>query len=465
MALLAKATCAQEEEIWEFSPYRVQVWVALEQTPELTSRLSDQIIRTIEWQADVADIAVWRVDAELAPAEYRSEIVYGLEQMTIADETDEADPRLQGDKSIFVSVSLTPGGYRIQARQLDCRYRQWSPVIERTTLQIDRIPFEAAVAMRQSFRPIVQIEKVQGKEAQVRVRAGGLVLTESSPGWIGDDAILHPVIRRNDRVGKIKEGGMQPLPWTLLTIERRERQSTLYCDTHSAMRYPLAGRTSMRVQRVAIVVRPTAEFSVLNTISQGKKSSKPLSGYEVYSRTPDSEESELLGLTDWRGSIVVPKHETSPLRTLYVKSGARLLARLPMVPGAENGLLAELPDDDHRLGAEAVVNGLENLFLDLIARQQVLASEIREAIQEKDLDEADKKLAELRKVEDRSKFTMRLDLQHQALKKRNPVDGDKVDRLFLDLRNILGSHLNPNLPSELKREIEAARGGARPPTS
>jgi hypothetical protein len=36
----------RSQELWEYSPYRVRVWIALEPNPQFTDRLFQQIQRT-----------------------------------------------------------------------------------------------------------------------------------------------------------------------------------------------------------------------------------------------------------------------------------------------------------------------------------------------------------------------------------------------------------------------------------
>ena len=55
-----------------------------------------------------------------------------------------------------------------------------------------------------------------------------------------------------------------------------------------------------------------------------------MTGYEVFVKGIEDKPTELLGVTDWRGSIEVPRGDV-PVRTLYVKNGNQLLARLPLV--------------------------------------------------------------------------------------------------------------------------------------
>ena len=71
----------QAEDIWEYSPYRVQVWVALGDSAALTERLEQQVIRRVKWQAEIVDQSAWRVEATRAPEVWRQPILSQLSEM------------------------------------------------------------------------------------------------------------------------------------------------------------------------------------------------------------------------------------------------------------------------------------------------------------------------------------------------------------------------------------------------
>ncbi len=95
----------------------------------------------------------------------------------------------------------------------------------------------------------------------------------------------------------------------------------------------------------------------------------------------ESNPSLRLGLTDWRGMIDIEQSDL-PLRLIYVKNGAHLVARIPVVPGYQPLETVPLPSDDKRLEAEAFVKGMESTVMDLVARREILAARIRRRIAE-----------------------------------------------------------------------------------
>ena len=112
----------------------------------------------------------------------------------------------------------------------------------------------------------------------------------------------------------------------------------LQCEVLSAMRNPLAGRSSASVEKLALLVRPRGSETRAALVAPKET---PLGPWRVTRSLPkqplpkESEEKNValrLGLTDWRGIIDVPPDEL-PLRLIYVKNGTHLIARLPVVPG------------------------------------------------------------------------------------------------------------------------------------
>ena len=109
-----------------------------------------------------------------------------------------------------------------------------------------------------------------------------------------------------------------------------------------AIRHYFLYRT--RLERLALVVRPRYEATRLVLRSRSEPT-KPLVGYEIYRTTGSDEPSQLLGLTDSGGAIVLPRGE-GELETLVVKNGRQLLARLPLIAGQQETLTARIVDDD-----------------------------------------------------------------------------------------------------------------------
>jgi hypothetical protein len=453
------ASTVSGQTSWEYSPYQIQIWVALSPGPELAESLHDELARTIVEHSDIVAAAAWDVQVSKPPPRIHGDMLVALEAITVDRVAAESVDILQADKLVLLVVNSTPDGFHVQARELDCRARTWSALVERSFRQPAQITREAFAAVTAAFAPLIRVEKTKDKTAQARLRAGGLIVRQPSPALVAPGDVLQVVVRNNDRLGEPRPGGIQVLPWTYLQVVQR-RLPHVECAIYSGMRSPISARGSFRTENLALRVEPLTSSTELKLVSRSEPP-RPLSGYEVHAQDPGSEHSQLLGQTDWRGGLEVPRADQR-LRVLYIKNGGQLLARLPMVPGFEPQQTATLIDDDLRLEAEGVLKGFQSTFMDLIARRQVMALRIRKYIADKNYAEAEKLIGELRTLDAKYDLGPQLDRQQQRFTSSDRRVQSKVDALFNDTRGLLAKYLDTRLPSQLTEELRTAQQTAAP---
>lgn len=448
----------QAQATWEYTPYSIKVWMAFDTAAELTAGLAKRIETAIVERSWVVAGAAWRAQAVPCPAGLALDAARHPEWITAeAVKTAAPETLKDDDQLLLLSVRDELTGLAITARELNCRTRMWQPAVTRHVTQPARVADEAFAALVDAFVPFGRIESSKGKEAIVRVRAAGLILDDRSPARLAERDVLLPIIRRNDRLGEPLANGIQSAAWTFLTVTGR-RGLQLQCEVHSGMTSPLGGRSTTRTVRLALLAKPRLEATELAVQTQGDKPS-PLGGYEVYSKPPDSEDAELLGVTDWRGRIAITK-KPNPLQVLYVRNGGRLLARLPVVPGMEPLVTAQVPDDDPRLFAEGYVKGLQNRVMDLVARRELYLARFRRLLQKKEFDQAKALLEEFRALETRSDLARQLDQQEQRVKSPDRRVQARIDQLFTDTRQLILKFLDPRTTNQLADELlRAQRSG------
>ena len=463
-------TDEREEAAWEYRPYQVLVWIVNDHGAMLEAA-NPRLLDELDWRCQLADPSGWRVRIENAPAPW-SKRLQGTTDFApwttdiILSARTAAGPRL--DKLIIVQVSENLGLVSTEVQELDLKTELWGPRIEATA---DVASLGAAVyeGVANAFMPLTRIDRIQELEVLARVRASGIawvpdedengqlvmVPNQGSPVWVRDDEILLPVILRKDRLGNISD--ITPVEHTYLWIEERSGPH-LRCDTIAMQRAPLGGRSGGRTERMALCVRSPNRPTVLQLVSNDKEP-EPLRDLKVLSRHPGMEEgvpSEVLGKSDWRGQITVPPHE-SGLRILLVQSGRRPLAQVPIVPGLHGTLSARMPNDERRLYAEGIVKGYQNELSDLLARRLILGTLIESALARKDLETAEAKLAELRRVEDSKRFNTRLNLE-----KKNLLQGDErqkgfILQMFDELETLSNQYLDSQRVAELSRMVREAQ--------
>jgi hypothetical protein len=449
---------ARGQAAWEYTPYQVRVWIALEETPQLPDELVPSLAEFLTRRAESVRGAVWQLEAQAAPAAIRSELLSGLESLTAERLAAVAKDGLSGDKLYLAAIRVAPQGFDLALREVDSRSRQLGPVARGSAASLDLLPTVLWDLIAAEFTPLVRIERVTDDQVVARLRAGGLVIDPASTALVQPGAVLRPVIRRNDRTGQpAKVGGINAVPWTLMRVEQRSN-SLLECKVFSGYRGAIPSRGGARTDRLALLVRPRFERTSL-VLESRSASKKRLAGYEVSSRLPEETDPVPLGATDSFGTLDL-RSEGGGLRMLYVKNGRQLLARLPIVPGQAEQLVASLADDEGRLQAEGFVMALQSRAIDLVARRQIIAARLRARLKDGKIDEAQTLLEDFRKLETRIDLSRSLDEAKQGLVAGDRVTQARIDKLFADAGKLLAvKQLSDELLNELTRELAAAKGG------
>lgn len=474
------ANALHAQEAYEYTPYRVKIWLATDHAASLGDAMVTRIQQGLLAQAEVAAGAAWRVTCERAPESLRPSILTSLDLLTVSDVMSADEQADTFDKIMLVGVAPAVDGMRVVAREFDGQILFMGRTIQDTYHQPDFLTLGIFQTMTAAFSPVARIEDSRGKSATVRVKAGGLIVSESNPCYIQQGDVLQAIIKQSDRKGKTKN--VEPVPWTFLNVE--ESTDTMVgelhkfplvfnCQVNTAGRNQLQGRGTARVQRFGMLVRARGTTTTLRLV--GNTDSIPLEGYEVFGKSPitvegETNNAELLGRTDWRGVIEIAQDPEFPLRLIYVKNGSFLLARLPIVPGLDAEILAPLTNDDKRLEAEAFVKGIESTVMDLVARRAIIAARFRRRVQEfakaKNKEEEDKKLADAKELLDqftamttRSQLDELITSRQGSLASRNPQEKKRIDNMLGGARSLLSTFLDDELGSALAREYRAAVEG------
>ncbi len=477
-ALLPERAAAQSS--WEYSPYQMQVWLTVGPAAELDDSFGAALRQSLLQRADAVVGACWKLTIGPPPAKIAADVALDVALVSTQDVEELAHEMLvRSDKLMLMNVSANPREYVIRVRELDCRTRHFGPVIERRVRQPDCLAAESFAALVEAFAAVVRIEQGEVKHLVVRLRAGGLILDPNSPAYISAGQILQPIVRKNDRLGQYTR--IDVVEWTFLQVMDRNKTNpnVLNCYVHSAMRSPIRGRGGSRREQYALAIRPTHGSTQLVVEAQVRSTETPypLPGLEVYSKlpstdpTPQTPEEQLaaakknpavlLGYTDWRGAKTIEPYE-QPLRIVYLKNGGQLLRRLPIVPGLDAQLVAQVPDDDPRLQAEGYIRGFHGELMDLVAQRQILAALIKKRIEDGKTDEAKTLLSDFRALPSRNNMLSKLnDAQRRQKVSPNKYVQGRIDTLYADTKTMLTNYLDPTLTSQLTSLVNRAeQGGA-----
>ncbi len=451
------ATAAEEPVVaYQYSPYKVRVWIGFSQRPELTSSLMRSLIKKIANRGDSLAHAAWRLEVEPAPASARGPISLDLEQLTYEQMLACDETLVAIDKLILLSVDADAQGFLLRARELDTRMQYFGPLATRRAADIRLVPEEGYRASAWAFSPVGKVEKAKGKSATLRIRAGGLILRPENPAAMDVGSVLAPVIRRNNRYGKPRKNGITAPPWTYIVGQEHIR-TRLECLVMSGVRSPISGRSGRKTEKVGILVRPPSGTTQLRLVAR-KTPHGPLVGYDIYEKAAQDGKPLYVGRTDWRGVLDIGQGDTT-MRVLYVKNGDRLLARLPLVPGERASVEAQVPNDDERLAVVGFVTGLQSSIVDLVAQREVLAVRIRKEIAKSQLDKAQKLMEKFRALPTPDDLSRKLE-QQRSLRRQEATDKrsqERVDKLYGETRALLAKYLSGNMAATLSAELLKAK--------
>ncbi len=249
------------------------------------------------------------------------------------------------DKLFFVSIGMHGDEFTWQVRELDCPMQFLGPVFDARCTAWSYLPRLLTSTTVKAFAPVARVEDADARTADLRLRAGGLLVDPSNPAGLVIGDVLQPIVRRDDRNGI--PALLEPLPWTFAAITASDGVK-MAANVYTYSGGPgLQGRKNRRTQRVLLKVRPKYEHSDIRLAVRGEGS--PQSGCFVYQRDLVTDDFTLLGRTDWRGQFRLPLPQQNSdflpdaVRTqrLMEKKKAEELAVL----AEQNGAASEVPLD------------------------------------------------------------------------------------------------------------------------
>jgi hypothetical protein len=330
--------------------------------------------------------------------------------------------------------------------------------IRRETRQDEALSEQVFTILCQTVAPIAQFELAANDEKHVvlKPRGAALLRTDSGESWTRPGEVFLPIFRRTTRGGQLVEKGIQVVPWTFLQVVEGKDQNTT-AQILSGTRRPFGIRRQGRVEQVAIALRSDPGDTVLKIRSR-VTADKPLVGREVYAQADPKKPNELvrIGSTNRDGKLEVPPAK-SRVRTLLIKNGGHLLARLPVVPGAQPEVDVPLPDDDARLAAETLLASLREDLIDVVARRNILMARVRQKIKAKDFAAAQKLLGEINELPGHTQFSLEITTAARRMRSDDPQIQSRIDQLFQGTQAALAQYLDLRPISELNNELRAAQ--------
>ncbi|QDT02443.1 hypothetical protein K227x_08200 [Rubripirellula lacrimiformis] len=360
------------------------------------------------------------------------------------------------DKVFIVRVTMNDMQNDVDVVELDTLMRFFGPVASVPVAANESVGEAVGRGLVKAFAPVVRIDDAGQKTAAGLLRASGLIVQDDSPALIHEGDVLQPMTRKNDRNNNPIMIG--PIDWAYLLVTEYEDR-TAKMEFYAGRAGGLQGRKNNRTFRTALKARAFGDQTQLRLHAQGD-TNFPLIGYEIYEKELKSKDMTFIGRTDWNGRLMVQQTD-APLRLMYVKNGGAVLARLPMVPGLDAKVVADLRGDDLRLQAEAYIRGVQNSIIDLVAVRELYKARIRMRLQNGQMDQAEDLMEALRNQPSNEKLSNDMGKKQAVflsmLGPRSSNQKSMIDQMFITTRELLSKHINPVLVRELEGDLIKAR--------
>jgi hypothetical protein len=449
------AAAAESGTFWDQQPYRIRVTLAIDAPGDLSDQLAAELPAYLERRAEASIGPVWRLHTDVATGAFRARALRDVDSLASKDlpKSDSADS--PDDKRIVLVVRATPWGYELAGREYDSYLDRWGQTLHASTRQTDAVAEQLFTHLERVVTPLAQFHLDPTNDRQVILlpRGASLPRTGSDVQWAAEGDVFLPVFRRTTREGEMVAGGSQVVPWTFIELSRVAAQQGTG-RVQSGTTRPFSIRQRGRIEQVAVALRVDPGETVVRLRSRTDKE-KPLVGYQVFEQNSGEHDTQLVGSSDDAGEVRVGPGKT-PVQLLYVKSGGELLARVPMVPGAETTIDVPLPDDDLRLAAAARLAALREDLIDLVARRNIFIARVHQQIEDKNYPQAKQLLETLDELPSRAQFTQTLEREQRMHRTKDPQVQRQIDQLFAGMQTVVGKFLDSQPITELHEQLRQA---------
>jgi hypothetical protein len=375
---------------WEYSPYRIEVVVAVDPRVPLAPSTASDLAEDLAARASGAARGVWLVTARSATPTWRHR-VERLASLGLADLPSDVQQKLDAlDKVLLLGIREAPEGWNVVARELDVATGEGGPLVSVPARDMPGLLPAAHRAMQLAFTPLARIESAAATSATLSLRGGLLPGREAVPGMIGEGLVFRPILVTGGSEAEPSERTGQLIPWTYLEPTRTD-SARVDCRVLTALAGEIVPPYHPRRSRLALGGRPAPGGTTLRVVRQDD----PAQGVRGLAVDRESGPSQRVGLTGDDGRLLIPSQnasaeatadETSAIVWLLVRSGDHTLARIPGVPGLVPEVVLAVPDDSPRLAVETELAALEDSVLDFVAERESLLARTLQARAANDLE-------------------------------------------------------------------------------
>lgn len=341
------------------------------------------------------------------------------------------------------------------------------------------------------YFPLVQIEDVDEGLVRGTLAGGEFMPGDPALALLQSGDVLRVLLLYYDREGSLL--ARQTLDWTYLRVLERER-SHVAAEVISAFRNPLP-RTRRRVDILAwrpTPMLPATQFQIVT----GQQPQRPLPLTQVWLSpwdTPQSPAPETTETTDEESEENEPTTRSVPVQEQYtdrngwlrlgrdqlvehfgpglikleIMSDQAVVARLPWLPGSEDLVRIQVPDDSARVQAGFQLEQVRTRLLRTAAKRATLIAAIRQLAEAERVEETGRLFEELRKLPGKEAFFRNITqirvLAVEALQKLgNRTAARQVGIMCEEMRELVIKHLSDEPLDDLFLRFPDLRQHAEP---
>ena len=425
---------------WCWSPYRVGLCLAVD----------DSVVESAAVKRDtMAALMRWQSNWLNGICDFQPEPMtdFDLDTLRKSQEADFPPTWEQYDKLFLIVVTArdvyscggTMVGWSATLCEFDVRTRIFGENRQIHVGQLSQLPEHLFREITETLTPIARIVRVDENRIQLEERAGELLAMQDVLPVVAERQVMLPVVRTNDRDGNPQQ--IRRVDWTFLSVDGNAN-GQLTTTLHTGLRSPINARMRPRHQQLALLAIPVSDHTTIRFASYVSRDML-LPICDILESVPGRKQAVNIGTTDVQGEFRIDFLPERPVRLLYVRSGTNLIARIPIMPGIDPVLNAELPVADSTLHAESLVLGIQEEVLDTVAMRQILVAQAithRQRSERKDFDDT---LLKLRRLKTQQVFQSELNLLKMQLPYDDPASHRRIDAMLEQTRTLVGESLPP----------------------
>ena len=421
--------------VWRWSPYSVGLCLVVDDSVADCDAIERETM---------AALMLWQTNWLNGICDFQPEPTNALRQTLLKSQEPDIPPTWEQYDKLFLIVvkSQTDSatvGWSATIRECDVRTRNFGEIRHIHVAQLSQLPEHLFCGIMGTLTPVARVVRVEENRILLEERAGELLAIQDVLPMVAEQQVMLPIVRSNDRDGNPQQ--IRRIDWTFLSVDRNS-DGLLSTTMHTGLRSPINTRMRLRHWQLALLAKPTGDHTTIHFASYVSRD-MPLPICDILESLPGRKQAIKIGSTDSRGEFRIDFQPERPVRLLYVRNGTNLIARIPIMPGIDSSLAAEVPIADSTLHAESLVLGIQEEILDIVATRQILVAQAITYRQRSDRKGFDDTILKLRRLKTRQIFQTELNLLKLQLPYDDPVSRRRIETMLEQSRNLVQESLPP----------------------